>query len=36
MGKNFADSSDQYFLADLKRDKDGSLITFLTIEPKFP
>ena len=36
MGKNFADSSDQHFIADLKRDNNGFLIAFLTIEPKNP
>ncbi len=34
MGKNFIKSSDQHFLADLKRAKDRSLITFVTLEPK--
>lgn len=34
MGKNFIKSSDQHFLADLKRDTDGTLIMFLTLEPK--
>lgn len=35
MGKNFVSGSDQHFLADLKRDQSGKLITFLTIEAKF-
>ena len=36
MGKRFVDGSDQHFLADLKRNNDGSLITFLSIEVKRP
>lgn len=36
IGKNFAESSDQHFLADLKKDGSGNLITFITIEAKFP
>ncbi len=35
MGKNFSDGSDQHFLADLKKDSDGALVVFLTLEPKF-
>lgn len=34
MGKRFINSSDQHFLADLKRNSDGSLIAFLSIEVK--
>lgn len=30
------DRNDQQFLADLKKLGDGSLVTFLTIEPKYP
>ncbi|WP_424962136.1 hypothetical protein [Ekhidna sp.] len=36
MGKRFVKNSDQHFLADLKRNADGSLIGFLTIEVKNP
>ncbi|WP_370090041.1 hypothetical protein [Ekhidna sp.] len=36
MGRNFIDGSDQHFLADLKRNSNGSLITFLSIEVKSP
>ena len=34
MGKNFANGSDQHFLANLKRTKDKKLVSFLTIEVK--
>ncbi|WP_420317800.1 hypothetical protein [Ekhidna sp.] len=36
MGKRFIDGSDQHFLADLKKNIDGTLIGFLTIEVKNP
>lgn len=36
MGKNFADDSDQHFIADLKRTKTNELVCFLTIEVKKP
>ncbi|SNT19166.1 Dioxygenase [Ekhidna lutea] len=36
MGTRFAEGSDQHFLADLKRNSDGSLIAFLTIATKNP
>ncbi|WP_425392775.1 hypothetical protein [Ekhidna sp.] len=36
MGKRFVKNSDRHFLADLKRNTDGSLIGFLTIEVKNP
>ena len=36
MGKRFIRRRDQHFLAHLKQKKDGSLITFLTIEVKNP
>lgn len=34
MGKNFANGSDQRFLADLKRTKENKLVCFLTIQVK--
>ena len=34
MGRNFISGSDQHFLADLKKDEEETLITFLTIEVK--
>ena len=34
LGRNFIDGSDQHFLADLKRNSEGALITFLSIEVK--
>ncbi len=36
MGRHFAEGSDQHFLADLKKTKDNTLISFLTIEVKNP
>ncbi|MBT8324389.1 MAG: hypothetical protein KJO96_03750 [Winogradskyella sp.] len=36
MGANFVESSDQHFLAELKRSKSGYLVSFLTIEVKNP
>lgn len=36
MGKNFANGSDQHFLADLKKTKENILVCFLTIEVKNP
>lgn len=36
LGKNFANGSDQHFLADLKRTKENKLVCFLTIEVKKP
>ncbi len=36
MGKNFVNSSDQHFLANLKYDNDSILTTFITIKVKHP
>ncbi len=36
MGKRFAKGSDQHFLADLKKTKNNTLVSFLTIEVKNP
>ena len=35
MGKRFIRRSDQHFLSDLKRNSQGELVSFLTIEAKF-
>ncbi|MFZ1699259.1 MAG: hypothetical protein WBO10_00340 [Pyrinomonadaceae bacterium] len=35
MGRRFSNSSDQHFMADLKRGTDGSLVVFITMEAKF-
>lgn len=36
MGKRFIENSDQHFLAELKYNKDSTLVAFLTIEVKQP
>jgi len=36
MGKRFIENSDQHFSAELKYNKDSTLVTFLTIEVKQP
>ncbi len=36
MGKNFIKGSDQHFLANLKKTKEGVLVSFLTIKVKKP
>lgn len=36
MGNNFIEGSDQHFLANLKKTKENSLVSFLTIEVKRP
>ncbi len=36
MGRNFIEGNDQFFLVDLKKTKEGTLVGFLTFEVKNP